>query len=290
MGSIAKTGNTEQKGPILESPVIVKVSVPNRGWSQQPIPPWTKARWQVVYWWRSRWTPPNWKAPGWVATLLALWLAAGLAAITTAYFPEAMPAMQAEAAMTPAPITRAYTTAVPAASYAALSTIYVVQPGDTLFRIASRYDVSMAAIDQVNQLGNTISVGQVLVIPTAGYDPAGAYHSSSASDGRACAQMSFVQGRDGHRGALPGVYALQDVTGGQIAAWYTGQGALVSGWIPNLPISFASVHARVLFYPRHGGGASIQMEMVNPAPDTIDGWLSRGQCHSLEIQFPVDFR
>lgn len=47
-------------------------------------------------------------------------------------------------------------------------TTYVVQRGDTLFRIAQRYDTTVAALMQVNNLrSETIYVGQRLTIPVA---------------------------------------------------------------------------------------------------------------------------
>lgn len=47
------------------------------------------------------------------------------------------------------------------------STIYVVQPGDTLYEIAAEFGVSVAAIVEANSLGNPnmIYVGQELIIP-----------------------------------------------------------------------------------------------------------------------------
>jgi LysM repeat protein len=52
--------------------------------------------------------------------------------------------------------------------------LYVVQPGDTLTRIAARFGVSVQAIVQANNIANPnlIYVGQVLVIPGAGPGPA----------------------------------------------------------------------------------------------------------------------
>jgi LysM repeat protein len=49
------------------------------------------------------------------------------------------------------------------------STTYVVQPGDNLYRIAARFGVSVAALQQANGIANPnlIFVGQVLLIPTA---------------------------------------------------------------------------------------------------------------------------
>ena len=52
--------------------------------------------------------------------------------------------------------------------------VHIVQPGDTLYRIALRYGVSVAAIVQANNISNPnmIRVGQQLVIPGAGAAPA----------------------------------------------------------------------------------------------------------------------
>ncbi len=47
---------------------------------------------------------------------------------------------------------------------------YIVQPGDTLFRIAQRHGVTLEALAAANRIGvnDTIYVGQVLVIPQQG--------------------------------------------------------------------------------------------------------------------------
>lgn len=52
---------------------------------------------------------------------------------------------------------------------------YVVQDGDTLYDIASRYGVSVEAIVSANNISdaNLINTGQVLVIPSASYDNTG---------------------------------------------------------------------------------------------------------------------
>ncbi|HSW43673.1 MAG TPA: LysM domain-containing protein [Patescibacteria group bacterium] len=62
---------------------------------------------------------------------------------------------------TPAP------TAAPAATPAPTATVYVVQPGDTLQWIADRHGVTLAAIQEANQIANPnlIRVGQRLTIP-----------------------------------------------------------------------------------------------------------------------------
>ncbi|MCA9941045.1 MAG: LysM peptidoglycan-binding domain-containing protein [Anaerolineales bacterium] len=53
------------------------------------------------------------------------------------------------------------------------ATTYVVQPGDTLYRVALRFGVSLQALAQTNNISNVnfIYVGQVLVIPGAAASP-----------------------------------------------------------------------------------------------------------------------
>jgi LysM repeat protein len=184
-------------------------------------------------------------------------------------------------------------TAVPAQAYAANSLVYTVQPGDTLVRIARRFGTTMQLLVQINHLQNSIHDGQVLVIPTH-YDALAAASTAVTADpivseNQACTRFNLEQGQDQVRGSQAGVYALHDVTGGQIAAWVANEGDLDSGWINGLPLSFTAVHVQVLFYPQGADGAPIQMEIVNPAPDTTYGWLARGVCHSVEIQFPAGY-
>lgn len=185
------------------------------------------------------------------------------------------------------------TTAVPAQAYAANSLVYTVQPGDTLVRIARRFGTTMQVLVQINHLQNSIREGQILVIPTH-YDAVAAASPAATADpivseNQACTRFNLEQGRDNVRGSRAGVYALHDVTGGQIAAWVANEGDLDSGWINGLPLSFTAVHVQILFYPKAAGSVPIRMEIVNPAPDTTYGWLARGVCHSLEIQFPTGY-
>ncbi len=296
----------ESVGP--QHPSIIKVSDghwPRRKASHQQIPPWTRLRWRAAYWWHARWPAPDFKSPGWAAVSMALLLVAALASMASARVITRQPGepLPDKAQHTPTAVAANHPTspglspvgpAVAAHAYAAASVIYVVQPGDTLYRIANRYGTTYQALDQVNQLNNTISVGQVLVIPPSSYDPsvphAGRFTDETMANtslNRACAQFSFQQGKDAHLGSMPGVYALYDVTGGQIAAWSAPEGVLTSGWINDLSLIFESVYVQVIFYPRHGNGDFFFMDMVNPAPGVSQGWLTRGMCHSLEIQYPA---
>lgn len=252
------------------------------------IPFWTKWRWRAAYWRRAYGQTPDWRSPRWLAVGCALLLVLVLAAVSTAYEEETalrqrVAGMRVSSTSTGSTVPAApqtMLTAVPPSIYATGSAIYIVQPDDTLYRIADRHGTTLEALDQINQLNSTISVGQVLVIPATDW---GMGATAVPTDQYACAQFSFHQAG---RGAPAGVYALHDTTGGQIAAWSAPAGAMASGWIYDLPVAFASVHARVLFYPRYGGGTAVEMNILNHAPDSTAGWLTRGLCHSLELAYP----
>ncbi len=97
---------------------------------------------------------------------------AGAAAAVVA----AAPAAEAATAITSAPAASAPAAAAPAAAAAVVPVVggsgvtYVVRPGDTVYRIATRYGTTVTAVAQANNLANanTIYVGQVLIIPAAG--------------------------------------------------------------------------------------------------------------------------
>jgi LysM repeat protein len=61
-------------------------------------------------------------------------------------------------------------TATPGAPPTSTENVYVVQPGDTMFRIANRYNTTVAALAQLNGIvnPNIIRVGQRLVVPVPG--------------------------------------------------------------------------------------------------------------------------
>ncbi|NJN54999.1 MAG: LysM peptidoglycan-binding domain-containing protein [Anaerolineae bacterium] len=288
-GKRVHMNDPEQSRAKRETTSIIKVVGPDKQYGRTPspyIPLYTKLQWKVAYWWHLHGAAPDWRSPRWFAGVSALLLALVVVAVSAAYFPEAEMRISTPAAETnTTEVSSEPVTAVATHTYAAASSIYVVQPEDTLYRIANRHGTSMQALDQINQLHSTISVGQVLVIPPANYD-ASAGHTAVPTDQYACAQFSFAQGETAGRGAQAGVYALYDVTGGQIAAWSAPQGAVESGWIYDLPVAFSSVHARVLFYPRFGGGTAVEMLILNHAPDSTAGWLTRGMCHSLELAYP----
>jgi LysM repeat protein len=75
----------------------------------------------------------------------------------------------------PAPDTASAATATPAPTETAPGTTvtlkYTVQRGDTLYKIATHFRVTVAAIQKANHLtGTAIFVGQVLIIPNASPD------------------------------------------------------------------------------------------------------------------------
>lgn len=282
--------NYEERGSALsEKASIIKVAGGNGRTTPQFTPFWIRWGWRVAYWWRAYGQAPDWRSPRWLAMGCALLLVMVTAAVSTAHEEESALRQRAagmriaSSGSNESTALQTMVTAVSPAIYAAGSAIYVVQPDDTLYRIASRHNTTMEALDQINQLSSTVSVGQVLVIPPAEWGVGVTASAGVSTDQYACAQFSFHQGE---RSAQAGVYALHDVTGGQIAAWSAPAGAMASGWIYDLPVAFASVHARVLFYPRYGGGTAVEMTILNHAPDTSAGWLTRGLCHSLELAYP----
>lgn len=373
------------------TPPIIKVSDPQTiTKSPHSIPLWNKLHWKLAYWRHARVTTPQVSKAHGAAMLVALALVVGVVSITSAYNYTVQPgdtlfsiarrynttvsdlvasnqianpnlilvgqllnipgtetdtasatavtvssatAAEAAAAITSAPAVAAAPAVAPTTGGSGVT--YVVRPGDTVYRIAIRFGTTVTAVAQTNNLVNasTIYVGQVLIIPSstggsytapaspwtqnsyvAPYSPAPSAPATTTDwsqvpsslpdvpntpattetnptvqENRSCARFNFMQGRDRHRGAMDGIFVLVDVTGGQIASWTAREGAVDSGWINGLPLSYPSAHVRVVFYPRYGGGSPIQMEIVNPAPGTPYGWLTQGACHSIEIQYPAGY-
>lgn len=82
-----------------------------------------------------------------------------------------------------------------------------------------------------------------------------------------------------------GLYVVQEIGGRELASWYADEGWQDSGWITGIDITHPSVYVEVLYYS--GPGATpVRMTILNPAPGTEHGWLSRGMCHALEVAWP----
>lgn len=207
--------------------------------------------------------------------------------------------------------------------FSGTATTYVVQRGDTLYRIAQRYGVSVPDLSAANNIYNVhqIQAGQILIIPAPNYqapaygqpltvhpfdysDPT-VYIPSTLPDAPytpattetdpeigtdfACTRFNLIQGLDRYRGSMEGLYIMKDASNSQIASWYAYTGETDSGWITDLPIAFDSVHVSVIFIPAYGGGSPIQMVIVNPVGGMNVSWLTRGLCHAVEIQYPEGY-
>ncbi|MEM7119306.1 MAG: LysM domain-containing protein [Chloroflexota bacterium] len=190
---------------------------------------------------------------------------------------------------------------------------YTVRSGDTLSELAQTYNTSVDAIANANGIANpnVIRTGQQLEIPNADasassaaqaptvfpvvsapavhyvstYPPIAPFSGVVARGGAACTRFNFEQGRDSITGARAGVYIMEEVTAGELVRWNARAGAVDSGWFDNIAISYESVHVRVWYYPADGT-APTRMRIVNHAPRRSTGWLSRGMCHAMEIEFP----
>lgn len=98
----------------------------------------------------------------------------------------------------------------------------------------------------------------------------------------ACLRINFEVGGDE---ATRGLYVVQEVGGRVLFEWYALDGWMDSGWVRDVDITFPAVYVQVLYYS--GPGADpVVMRIVNPAPGTEYGWLSRGQCHAIEVAWP----
>ena len=88
----------------------------------------------------------------------------------------------------------------------------------------------------------------------------------------------------GHQ-AKRGHYSVQVAGGAEVASWYALDGWEDSGWIDDLEIAGEEVYVDVLYYPGPETEPTV-MRILNHAPDTESGWLSRGVAHALEVAWP----
>lgn len=97
----------------------------------------------------------------------------------------------------------------------------------------------------------------------------------------ACLRINFELGGDVAR---EGLYIVREIGGRELFRWFAAAGWEDSGWVDGIDISHPSVYVEVFFYP--GDGSVVKMKIVNPAPGTEYGWLSRGMCHAIEVAWP----
>lgn len=88
----------------------------------------------------------------------------------------------------------------------------------------------------------------------------------------------------GHK-ALRGLYLLQEPGGDVLASWYALDGWTDSGWFENLDIARETIYVQVLYYPGPDTKPT-KMKIVNHAPGTEYGWVSRGVAHAIEVAWP----
>lgn len=97
-----------------------------------------------------------------------------------------------------------------------------------------------------------------------------------------CLRINFEMGPDV---AQRGTFVVREAGGRVLATWWAEDGWTDSGWIHDIDITFPSVYVQV-FFVKGDGSEPIEMVILNPAPDTPYGWLTRGRCHALEVAWP----
>lgn len=98
-----------------------------------------------------------------------------------------------------------------------------------------------------------------------------------------CLRINFEVGPDSAR---RGTYVVQETGGRVLATWWADEGWMDSGWIQDIDISYHAVHVQV-FFVKGDGSPPIEMTILNPAPGTSYGWVSRGMCHAIEVAWPA---
>ncbi len=78
---------------------------------------------------------------------------------------------------------------------------------------------------------------------------------------------------------------VQEVGGRVLFEWYALDGWQDSGWVDEIDITYPSVYVQVFYYSGPDV-APVEMKILNPAPGTNYGWLSRGMCHAIEVGWP----
>ncbi len=97
-----------------------------------------------------------------------------------------------------------------------------------------------------------------------------------------CSRINFDVGGDE---AKAGIYEMRELGGRHLYNWQAQDGWKDSGWYQDIDISFKNVYVQVFYVPPDGG-PRISMRIVNPAPGTQYGWMTRGICHAVEVAWP----
>ncbi len=97
-----------------------------------------------------------------------------------------------------------------------------------------------------------------------------------------CVRINFEVSGDA---AVRGLYVVQETGGRPLASWYALDGWQDSGWFKEIDITFPSVYVQVFYYSGPDA-APIELVILNHAPDSPYGWMSRGMCHALEVGWP----
>lgn len=97
-----------------------------------------------------------------------------------------------------------------------------------------------------------------------------------------CLRIDFEMSPDTAR---RGTYVVQETGGRVLATWWADEGWTDSDWIYDIDISHTSVYVQV-FFVKGDGSPPVEMTILNPAPGTSYGWVTRGKCHALEVAWP----
>lgn len=97
-----------------------------------------------------------------------------------------------------------------------------------------------------------------------------------------CLRIDFEMGPDVAR---RGTFVVKEVGGRVLTTWWADEGWTDSDWIYDIDITFPSVYVQV-FFVKGDGSPPIELVILNPAPGTPYGWMTRGRCHALEVAWP----